>query len=193
MTQIVDLGKLRFYFAGSWNSATEYELNDVVRYGGNVYVYTNALATTGNLPTTTSHWSLLVSGFNFEGAWNSSTAYQINDAVTYGAKMYRALGVSTGSIPGVGNANWEIVADGIQYEGTWASGASYQKDDIVTYGGSAYIALRDTVGDQPNISTQDWDKLVDGTYPDQSGKANYILKTDGTEAIWTNIICFYLS
>ena len=36
MAQILDLGKFRFDFKGAWSSATEYERNDVVRYGGNV-------------------------------------------------------------------------------------------------------------------------------------------------------------
>jgi len=45
MAQIIDLGKLRFNFAGDWNVATTYESNDVVRYGGNIYVYSNLVRT----------------------------------------------------------------------------------------------------------------------------------------------------
>ena len=54
MTQLIDLGKIRFFFAGTWSDATTYELNDVVKYGGNVYVYTYALASQGYLPTNTN-------------------------------------------------------------------------------------------------------------------------------------------
>ena len=49
MSQLIDLGKLRFHFAGDWNQATTYESNDIVKYGGNVYVYTYALKTSGQL------------------------------------------------------------------------------------------------------------------------------------------------
>lgn len=184
---LIDLGKLRFYWADTWNSSTEYELNDVVKYGGNAYVYTNALATTGNLPTNTTYWKTMVEGINFLGVYSSSTAYKPGDAVTHGGNLYLAENPTTGNTPP--NATyWSLIASGMQYEGTYSSSASYQKDDVVSYGGSAYIALRDTVADQPDISASDWAKLVDGTYPSQSGNANKILKTDGTSASWTDAI-----
>jgi hypothetical protein len=185
MTQIVDLGKLRFYWADTYNNSAEYELNDVVKYGGNAYVYTNALATTGNLPTNTTYWKTMVEGINFLGVYSTGTAYKPGDSVTYGANLYLCENPSTGNTPP--NATyWSLLASGMQYEGTYNSSTNYQKDDVISYGGSAYIALRDTVNDQPDVSESDWAKLVDGTYPSQSGKNNYILKTDGTSASWTD-------
>ena len=184
MTQIVDLGKLRFYWADSWNSATEYELNDVVKYGGNAYVYTNAVATTGNLPTNTTYWKTMVEGINFLGVYSSGTAYKPGDSVTHGANLYLCENPSTGNTPP--NATyWSKLASGIQYEGAYNSGTNYQKDDIVSYGGSVYIALSDFINYVPTNTTY-WAKLVDGTYPAQTGLANYILKTDGTNVSWTN-------
>ena len=53
MSQIIDLGKLRFHFAGAYDAAQNYEVNDVVKYGGNVYAYTYGLKTSGNPPTDT--------------------------------------------------------------------------------------------------------------------------------------------
>ena len=85
---LIDLGKLRFYWADTWNSATEYELNDVVKYGGNAYVYTNALATTGNLPTNTTYWKTMVEGINFLGIYSTGTGYKPGDAVTHGGNLY---------------------------------------------------------------------------------------------------------
>lgn len=188
MTQLIDLGKLRFYFAGSYNSSVEYELNDIVKYGGNVYVYTHALATTGNLPTNTTYWAVMVEGINFLGTYSTGTGYKPGDAVTHGANMYLCENPSTGNTP-PNSTYWSLIASGIQYSGAFSSGGSYQKDDIVTYGGSVYIALQDTTGSNaPSSSgaTSYWTKIVDGTYPDQTGKNNYILKTDGTSATWTN-------
>ena len=190
MTQIVDLGKLRFYWADSWNSATEYELNDVVKYGGNAYVYTNALATTGNLPTNTTYWKTMVEGINFLGVYSNATAYKPGDSVTHGANLYLAENPTAGNTPP--NATyWSKIASGIQYEGTFSSGGTYQKDDIVSFGGSVYIALQDTAGSNApssSANTAYWAKLVDGTYPDQAGNTNKILKTDGTSVSWTDAI-----
>jgi hypothetical protein len=184
---LIDLGKLRFYWADSWNSSTEYELNDVVKYGGNAYVYTNALATTGNLPTNTTYWKTMVEGINFLGVYSTGTAYKPGDAVTHGGNLYLCENPSTGNTPP--NATyWSKLASGIQYEGTWSSSTNYQKDDVVSYGGSAYIALQDNFNDNPVTATTDWAKLVDGTYPDQAGNNNKILKTDGTSVSWTDAI-----
>ena len=184
MTQIIDLGKLRFHWADSYNTSTEYELNDVVKYGGNAYVYTNAVATTSNLPTNTTYWKTMVEGINFLGVYSSGTAYKPGDSVTHGANLYLCENPSTGNTPP--NATyWSKLASGIQYEGTYSSSTNYQKDDIVSYGGSVYIALSDFINFIPTNATY-WAKLVDGTYPAQEGLANYILKTDGTNVSWTN-------
>ena len=184
MTQIIDLGKLRFHWADTYSTSTEYELNDVVKYGGNAYVYINAVATTNNLPTNTTYWKTMVEGINFLGVYSSGTAYKPGDSVTHGANLYLCENPSTGNTPP--NATyWSKLASGIQYEGAYNSGTNYQKDDIVSYGGSVYIALSDFAGYVPTNATY-WAKLVDGTYPAQTGLTNYILKTDGTNVSWTN-------
>jgi hypothetical protein len=189
MTQIIDLGKLRFHWADTYSTSTEYELNDVVKYGGNAYVYTNAVATTGNLPTNTTYWKTMVEGINFLGVYSSGTAYKPGDSVTHGGNLYLCENPSTGNTPP--NATyWSKIASGIQYEGNFNSGSQYQKDDIVSFGGSVYIALQDTITNAPSSSanTAYWAKLVDGTYPDQASNANKILKTDGTSVSWTDAI-----
>ena len=181
---LIDLGKLRFYWADTYSSSTEYELNDVVKYGGNAYVYTNAVATTNNLPTNTTYWKTMVEGINFLGVYSTGTAYKPGDAVTHGGNLYLAENATTGNTPP--NATyWSLLAAGIQYNGAYSSSAVYQKDDVVSYGGSAYIAILDNTNFVPTNATY-WTKLVDGTYPDQAGNSNKILKTDGTSVSWTN-------
>ena len=88
MTTLIDLGKLRFNFDGVYSSATQYELNDCVTYGGNVYAYTNTVASTGNLPTNTTYWTLMVQGFAWVGNWATATPYKINDIVFSGISSY---------------------------------------------------------------------------------------------------------
>ena len=76
MATIIDLGKLRFHFAGEWSSTTTYEINDIVKYGGNVYVYSNIARANGNLPTDDAYWALMVEGFKFRSDWDSTTQYR---------------------------------------------------------------------------------------------------------------------
>jgi hypothetical protein len=187
MTQLIDLGKLRFYFAGTWSSSQEYELNDIVKYGGNVYVYTHALATTGNLPTNTAYWQFVVGGIDFKGTYSGSTAYKVGEAVSHGAIVYQCIANTTGNTPP--NAlYWTKIAEGVQYEGVYAAETQYQKNDIVFYGGAAYIALADTLGNTPNYSanTAYWGKLVNSAYPDTTNHNLAVLQTDGTNVTWAD-------
>lgn len=54
-----DLGKVAYLSKGAYNSATQYEKNDVVTYQGSSYV--SLQATKGNTPTNATYWQLLAS------------------------------------------------------------------------------------------------------------------------------------
>ena len=88
MPTIIDLGKLRFQFRGAYSNSTEYEANDVVKYGANLYVYTSGLKSTGNTPSSGSiYWDLMIEGFKFEGSFDSATTYNIGDGFSYGGTV----------------------------------------------------------------------------------------------------------
>ena len=150
MTQIIDLGKLRFQFAGEWSAQTAYERNDVVKYGGNVYCYVFALKEAGTLPTDSTHWALMVKGINFIGVYNAAVAYVPNDIVAYGADIYRAIVGSTGVTPTSDPAKWERFVWGMKYAGAFSDATAYKVGEIVTYGANLYRAKQDTTaGDLP--------------------------------------------
>lgn len=183
----MDLGKIRFYFSGDYSAGTTYELNDVVKYGGNVYVYINTTSAAGNLPTNTTYWAVMNEGFNYLGSYSNATAYKPGDTVSHGGNLYLCENPSTGNTPP--NATyWSRITAGIRYSGAYNNSATYLKDDVVAYGGSSFVALQDGTGNTPSSSgnTAYWAKLVDGTYPNQAGNANKILKTDGTSTSWTD-------
>ena len=184
MSQIIDLGKLRFVYKGAYSGATTYELNDVVRYGGNLYVYKYSLETSANLPTNATYWDLMLEGIDFKGAYNNSTAYKIGDLVSEGAKGYICIADSTGNRPPNGTY-WTTIVDGLQYEGEYSGSTTYQAGDVVSYGGSAYICTLRTTGNAPTDTTY-WNLFVDGAFPDQADKATYLLTTNGTATSWTD-------
>ena len=99
MATIIDLGKLRFHFAGEWSNSTTYEINDIVKYGGNVYVYSNIARSNGNLPTDDAYWALMVEGFKFRSDWSSSTQYRVGDGVAHGGVIYIAIADSQNQVP----------------------------------------------------------------------------------------------
>lgn len=160
MTQFIDLGKLRFHFAGDWSASTTYEANDIVKYGGNVYVYTYGLKTSGNLPTDDVYWALMIEGFKFKGVFDVAEPYRVGDGVAHGGKVYVCVLDCTGQTP-PNSTYWSQFADGIQYEGTYNASTAYQKNDVVVLGAKAYIAKSDTTGNNPTNATY-WDVFVSG-------------------------------
>jgi hypothetical protein len=186
MATIIDLGKIRFEYKGVYSGATTYEVNDVIKYGGNVYVYTYGLATAGNVPTNTTYWDLMMEGFNFEGVFNTGTTYNIGDAFSHGGIVYI---VTANTVVGETPPNasyYSTFVDGLQFEGAWAVGTAYQKADIVTYGGKSYVALQDTTGNIPSSSGAQWSVFADGlsvlgTYSDATAyKKGDIVTYGGT-------------
>jgi hypothetical protein len=158
--KIIDLGKLRFHFAGAWSISTQYEVNDVVKYGSNVYVYINPVKATGNLPTDEAYWALMVSGFNFRGVYDPATQYLIGDGVAFGAKVFICIEGCTG-VATTDASKWSQFADGISWEGDYSGVTAYQQNDVVKYGTSVYIATQSTVGNAPTDTTF-WAKFIEG-------------------------------
>jgi len=203
-----------FKFEGAWDVSTAYQTNDIATFTGSTYI---ALVDhTGTEPEVggNASWAVFAGGFQYEGAWDISTAYQANDIVAFSGSTYIALTAHVGVQPLIsGNASWAVFAGGFQYEGAWDISTTYHTNDIVTLNGSTYIAISDHTGTQPeaagnaawvlfasggDIADQSGQSgkvlSTDGTStswvsgnPDQSGQANKVLKTDGTSTSWGNI------
>lgn len=138
MPQIIDLGRIRFAFQGTWSASATYELNDVVKYGGSSYVYTNTNTTSGNNPQNTSYWAQMTDGFQWENAYSASTQYQKNDVVIYGAQTYIAIQDTINNTPE--NATyWKLFTGGLSYKGEWTSASAYYPGDVVLRGSTAYV------------------------------------------------------
>ena len=97
---------------GSWSSAINYSIYDVVSYHGSAYLAT-AASNNKQPDTQTSYWSLLTQGYANQGAWSSSTAYTIGDTVTYNGSTYSSITVSnTNNQPDTATSYWLLLAQG---------------------------------------------------------------------------------
>jgi len=79
--------------------------------------YLKPPATTCPTGTTLLSWSQTgpqgpqgAKGFNWRGAWNSTTAYAVGDVVGYSGASWIAKVANTGSTPAISNTNWFTVA-----------------------------------------------------------------------------------
>ena len=79
-----------FKLQGTWSSSSTYKTGDVVKYGGNTYVF-KVDTSAGNKPTNTSYADLLVEGISLQGTWSSATSYLIGQTVIYQNSSYRAI------------------------------------------------------------------------------------------------------
>jgi|TARA_B110001454_G_scaffold44312_2_gene43339 hypothetical protein len=123
MSTTIDLGKLRFNWAGEWSVSTEYESNDLVRYGGDVFVYVYALAATGKLTTEVAYWSLVQEGLSWKGEYDSTVAYKPHEVVQHANNAYVCilLEPSAGATEPPNATYWELLATGVKFEGAYTS------------------------------------------------------------------------
>jgi len=129
-----------FDWKGDWSTGAGYfnfKVNDVVKYGANVYVC-KVGHTAGSIFETdlnASRWEILTTGVANKGVWVNTGRYALNDIVTYGSGVYictedHAADESTDTAPD-NSSYWQKLADGMQFEGVWDSTTEYQRGDII--------------------------------------------------------------
>jgi len=196
MAQAIDLGRLRFFHQGVYAGGTTYELNDVVSYGAKSYVYISTTSAAGNLPTNATYWSLLADGQDFRGTWATSTAYKLDDIVVRGGISYICLEAHTSGTfsTNLAAAKWQAFVSGTNWRGNWAGTTAYLVNDLAFVNGNAYISTSDHTSTSTfatDLAAPYWALFSQGgtgEIPAQTGNANKVLKTDGTDVSWTNTL-----
>lgn len=160
-----DLSKYTLYVPGltwenTWADATLYQINDLVKYGNNIYICIEQHTTSGDIDYT--KFDLFLPGLNFEDTWDVATNYQTGDIVTYGGYTYIAEQDSVGEIPYNNSANWKVLTTGYSYQNVWSNATAYKTGDVVRYGGNTYVAKVDTSAGTVPTLTASWDLLVEG-------------------------------
>ena len=179
------LGRIRFVWKGDWQAATTYYIDDVIRYGGRTYIcavgHTSDSEFYTDLNYSPTKWNQMSDGQEWRSDWSTSTSYNINDIVKYGAALYIANTPHTSnSSVGSGSAGlesstgleadqskWDLYAEGLEWKGDWTTSTRYKKYDLVRYGGYTYVA---NVGHTSSATTADglelqssyWDEFNQG-------------------------------
>lgn len=111
----------QFSYQGVWASGTSYLQNNIVSYtnsGLQFLFLATATPPLGTPPTNTSYWRVLTiqgqqgtsgPGLTYMQEWNSSTAYNTNDAVTHSGGLWMALQPSTNVQPGTNESFWRLI------------------------------------------------------------------------------------
>ena len=121
-------------YQGSYASATNYNVNDIVLYSGSSYISLIA-SNHGNTPSLSSaSWGLLAFG---------------------------GQGIGPQGPAGVAGAAGPQGLPGLGFEGAYASASNYGLDDVVSWQGSSYISLMaSNHGNTPSASPTAWALLA---------------------------------
>ena len=150
-----------FDFKGAWAPATRYKLNDVVKYGANLWICGQGSHTSSSTFDEVV-FTVFVGGLEFEDSWSIITNYQIGDIVTYGGYSYVAVQNNVGLVPSTNGSSWELLTTGFNLRSDWNVSTSYKIGDVVRYGGYAYVAYADNVGQNPDNNPTKWTMLTKG-------------------------------
>ena len=162
-------------WTGDWNVGTFYKLNDVVKYGGLLYIcndsHTSAATALLGLEADQAKWTVYAEGFDWKTSWTTSTRYKVNDLVKYGGYTYvcnlyhtsaatAALGLEADQ------AKWDTFNPGVEYKGTWTTAVRYKLNDVVKYGAGLWICAIQHTADASFLvdsTASRWTQFTEGT------------------------------
>lgn len=119
--------------------------------------------------------------FNWRGAWAPSTAYVIDDIVSFKGNTYvcvvnhtsaasQSLWASTDL--NIGNPRWQLHTPGVRIMGPWTSNTFYAVNDLISFGANQYLCTANHTS--PSTEEQFYDPSV---------SVNWSLYTSGTRYI----------
>ena len=151
-------------YLGTHQSATRYKINDVVKYGGGLWICTTHHTSTTNLAADEANWAQFVEGLEFEDSWNASVAYQPGDFVTYGGYSYVAITNNFALKPSDNASDWDLFTAGFRFIGDYDDDSTqreYIEGDVVRLGGYTYLCILKHEGFRPPNATY-WELLNEG-------------------------------
>ena len=156
-------------YLGNWNSAglpggsaVRYRINDVVKWGADLWICTDKHTSSGTTIDITK-FAVFVNGFQFENSWNGSTTYQLGDTVTYGGYSYIARTNNINQQPTTNPDDWDVFTTGFNFRSEWDIATAYKVGDVVRVNGYTYVANSDNTGFVPPNVTY-WSRLNSGIY-----------------------------
>jgi len=182
-------------YLGNWSgSSVRYKLNDVVKFGPDLWICTTYHTSTGTA-INTSNFAVFVNGFTFEGSWSAASEYQQGDIVTYGGYTYTAIqnnGSASPQTPSTATSYWKVFTSGLVYSGNWDAGTSYKIGNVVILGGFTYVATADNSASKPPTLTATFTGTISGTALTTSAPTGTITIgmtiTGGTVSAGTTIV-----
>ena len=134
------LDRFKYTWRSGWITATAYKRDDIIRYGGKVYVCLVAHTSSASFYTDlSSKWTLMAEGYVFRGAWAGTTLYNVGDLIVYGGRIYVVTNSYTSTSTFEDNLDdLAIYFININWRADWTQNTRYALDDVVRYLGKVY-------------------------------------------------------
>jgi len=169
-----------FAWRSLWVSGEKYNLGDVVRYGGNLYVCIDDHTSDFTFDNDLVNWNIYATTFNFRDDWEPATRYGIGDVVRYGGKVYKCLlghtsgnaseGIEVGDNDGNLDSTletWEEFFNGVEYKSNWTVETRYKLNDLVFYNGTILRCIEGHTSAEEVFEEQFWNVEFQGSEFDQ--------------------------
>ena len=170
-----------FNYEDTWDSATEYQVGDVVAYGGYTYVATSQHSNKIPSLNLSADWDILTTGFSVVGYYDVATDYTQGNVVQWGGNSYVAISTSTGAVP-TDTSKWSLVTKGFNWKGAWNNSTTYQLGDVVKRLSNSYIGVATAGSTNQDPSTdaigEFWDVVAEGA-------ATNVMTTEGDMVYYT--------
>jgi len=147
-----------FQYRDTFTEGVRYRYNDIVKYGGNLYI-----AKLEHVATETfnpANYDLFLKGLQFEEGWESVIQYQEGDIVRYGGNVYIALQDSLNVTPII-TTYWSLIVPGFNFIGVWDGATTYKPGDTVSFGGQIYVTKIQHDNSIPPTNPARWTLLLD--------------------------------
>jgi hypothetical protein len=161
-------------WTGDWSTSTFYRINDVVKYGGLLYIcndsHTSAAIESTGLEADQSKWTLYAEGLDWKDDWSTATRYKVNDVVRYGGYTYVCNEYHTSAATSLlgleaDQSKWDEFNQGIEYKGNWVTATRYKVNDVVKYGAGSWICSTQHVADAAFLTDSTagrWSQFIEG-------------------------------
>ena len=170
------LGRIRFVWKNDWATGTTYYQDDVVAFGGKIYIcvigHSSGSTFFSDFDITPPKWNLVSDGQTWKGDWEPQVEYIYDDIVKYGGRLYICQTIHTSAADSTTGleadiANWQVYAEGLDWKGDWSTSFDYKQNDLVKYGGTTYVcnqnhisAATDALGLEADLAK--WDIFNQG-------------------------------
>ena len=149
---------------GNWQSSTFYKVDDLVKWGGNVYRSNTGHTSQSSLQDDIAKWDLYAKGQDWKSNWFAGSEYKVGDIVSIGGNTYICITAHVASAVefSADSAKWQIFTEGFNYRTDWATSTKYEIGDVVKFGGDLYITTVAHLSAGTAISTTNFATLLPG-------------------------------